>query len=441
MIAILDIGKTNKKCFVFDEDYRIVSEESAQLPETTDEDGDPCEDVKLLEAWVLSSVEAVLRDKNLDVRAFHCSAYGASFVCLDKNGRPLFPLYNYLKPFPEALQQRFFEGCGGAEKMALETASPVLGHLNSGLQLYRLKHQKPADFEQVEYALHLPQYTAGLVSGRVCSDLTSIGCHTMLWDFSRNDYHDWVAREGILSKLAPIEAFDTANHVVFKGKSCIAGVGLHDSSAALIPYLESFREPFVLISTGTWNITLNPFNDAPLTPAELAQDCLCYLTPAGKPVKAARLFAGFEHEQLAHKIAADYRLASDFYKNWKFALKKQADIGESGTGTTASFTEETKDRAESKAKLEYLRGMEHLVRKQVASTRLVLGAEAPKRIFVDGGFSKNELFMQLLADAFPETEVYASEVAQATALGAAMALHGRWNSKEIPQNLIALKRW
>ncbi|MEO6040160.1 MAG: carbohydrate kinase, partial [Saprospiraceae bacterium] len=48
MILILDIGKTNKKCFVFDEDYRIVFERSTQLPETVDEDGEPCEDLALL---------------------------------------------------------------------------------------------------------------------------------------------------------------------------------------------------------------------------------------------------------------------------------------------------------------------------------------------------------------------------------------------------------
>lgn len=44
-IAIIDIGKTNKKFFLLDEQYKIIFEESVQLPEAKDEDGFPCEDV------------------------------------------------------------------------------------------------------------------------------------------------------------------------------------------------------------------------------------------------------------------------------------------------------------------------------------------------------------------------------------------------------------
>ena len=36
-IAIFDIGKTNKKMFVFDPQYRVLLEKSIQLGETTDE--------------------------------------------------------------------------------------------------------------------------------------------------------------------------------------------------------------------------------------------------------------------------------------------------------------------------------------------------------------------------------------------------------------------
>ena len=163
MIAIFDIGKTNKKCFVFDEDYQIVFEKSEQLPETTDEDGDPCEDVNLLTQWVLEAWQEVLNDKRFDILAVNFTTYGASFVYVGDDGKTVLPLYNYLKPFPENLKKQFFEKYGGEEKMALETASPVLGSLNSGLQLYRLKHQKPADFQKIKYALHLPQYISSLI--------------------------------------------------------------------------------------------------------------------------------------------------------------------------------------------------------------------------------------------------------------------------------------
>ena len=43
VIALFDIGKTNKKLFLIDEQYRIVLEKTKQFAETTDEDGEPCD--------------------------------------------------------------------------------------------------------------------------------------------------------------------------------------------------------------------------------------------------------------------------------------------------------------------------------------------------------------------------------------------------------------
>jgi hypothetical protein len=39
VIAVFDIGKTNKKVFLFSEQYEIVFEQSTQFDEITDEDG------------------------------------------------------------------------------------------------------------------------------------------------------------------------------------------------------------------------------------------------------------------------------------------------------------------------------------------------------------------------------------------------------------------
>ena len=78
--AVLDIGKTNKKVFLFDENYRIVLEKSGQFPETTDEDGDPCENVDLLTDWVIQSLQEVLSLEEYDVKAINFSTYGASFL-------------------------------------------------------------------------------------------------------------------------------------------------------------------------------------------------------------------------------------------------------------------------------------------------------------------------------------------------------------------------
>ncbi len=72
------------------------------------------------------------------------------------------------------------------------------------MQLYRLKYEKPEVFAEIKYALHLPQYLCFILSGKLHTDLTSIGCHTNLWDFQEKQYHDWVKQEGIAEKFAPV---------------------------------------------------------------------------------------------------------------------------------------------------------------------------------------------------------------------------------------------
>jgi sugar (pentulose or hexulose) kinase len=450
VIAIFDVGKTNKKLFLFDEQYRIIFERTARFTETADEDGAPCENLESLRLSVFDSLREVFRRKDVVIKAINFSTYGASLVYIDEEGRPLTPLYNYLKEYPAALQEQFYTTYGGEKAFAVQAASPVLGSLNSGMQLYRLKYTKPDVYQKVKYALHLPQYMSYLLSGIACSDITSIGCHTNFWDFQQNNYHTWVKKEGVLEKLAPLFSSSEVMPAAFPGNNYAVGTGLHDSSAALIPYLVNFHEPFILISTGTWCISLNPFNDTPLTDEELSADCLCYMTFQGRPVKASRLFAGYEHEQQVKRIAAHFNQHTgryrqiDFDSNMIRQLKErnkqdhallppdarllQASVfGQRDLHTFASDTEA------------YHQLMLDIAQQQYIATKRVLSGSAVKRIFVDGGFSKNVIYMNLLAALFPEIEIFAASMAQATAMGAALAIHSAWNSKPLPNDLIELK--
>jgi hypothetical protein len=47
--------------------------------------------------------------------------------------------------------------------------------------------------------------------------------------------------------------------------------------------------------------------------------------------------------------------------------------------------------------------------------------------------------MHLLAEAFPHIEVFAATIPQATAIGAAMAIHRHWNTQSLPGDIIELK--
>lgn len=442
VIAIIDIGKTNKKFFLFDQSYRTIFEKTITLRESKDLDGDACEDLDQLINFVHETLQEVLLYKYYELKAINFSAYGASFVCLNDRGKPVGPLYNYLKEYPEVLKQKFYSTYGGEKEFSVRTASPVLGSLNSGMQLYRMKYEHPKEFIATKSALHLPQFISFLVTGEEYTDLTSVGCHTNLWDFTTQQYHAWVKEELLLTKLPGMKRGDEVVSVRYDGHEFVAGIGLHDSSAALIPYLLNFQEPFVLLSTGTWSITLNPFNHSPLTNHELENDCLCYLSFTGKPVKASRLFSGNEYERELKRLSAHFGKNFRHYQSMSYnsEVLKLIDTPEKALARESLFAGRELSAFSSDEEA-YHQLMYDLAMQQYQSTKLVLAGGDVKNIFVDGGFSKNTIFMHLLARLFPDKDVYATSMAQGTALGCALAIHSSWNTNPIPENLISLSRF
>ncbi len=238
-------------------------------------------------------------------------------------------------------------------------------------------------------------------------------------------------------------------NIIIHDKEIFIGTGLHDSSAALIPYLKTFNEPFVLISTGTWCISLNPFNNTLLTDHELHNDCLCYLSYEGKPVKASRLFAGHEHEEQVKRIASYFNQSKEKYLSLKF--DKNIFISLNNSITERGFVDvqkfklksfEQRDLSEFKNDIEaYYQLIMDLVALQFITTGLILKGSPIKRIFVDGGFSNNEIYMHLLSFAFKDFKVYAAAVSQSSALGAALVIHDHWNKNLLPDKLITLKKF
>ena len=448
VILIFDVGKTNKKALLFNRQYQLVYEESKPLPETKDEDGFPCEDVHALTDWIKTSFQNIQENKSFELIAVNVAAYGASFVHINDRLQPFLSLYNYLKPYPDNLLNEFYKTYDRDGKLAADTASPVLGNLNSGMQLYWLKHVKPDVYKQIKCSLHLPQYISFVLSGTTYTDVTSVGCHTNLWNFKQHDYHQWVYQEKLTDKFPAIIPFAEVSSV--SNNKIVIGSGLHDSSAALIPYLTTFKDPFILLSTGTWCISLNPFNHTPLTSDDLDNDCLCYLSHQGAPVKASRLFAGNEHEQQVKRLAAYFDTSVDYYKTVLYdaslcdMLHRTKPSTEAKTHTAmidrSAFSQRSLHDFET-CEIAYHQLIMDIIVQQMKSTKLVMQGSPVKKIFVDGGFSKNDVYMNLLAEAFPYIEVYSATVAQASALGAAMAIRKAWNDEPLPSDLITVKRY
>jgi sugar (pentulose or hexulose) kinase len=425
-ILVFDIGKTNRKCLVFDRAYNVLSSETFDISDAKDEVGQPVLDLDSLTAAMRGILLRHLADPAIDLRAFNITTYGATIVNTDAEGRPVHLPWDYLRESDESVLSRFDERYGDNGKVYAKTASPRLGNLNTGMQLYQLKYSEPALFEHIRQSTWLPQWLSGRFTGQLFTESTSIGCHTLCWDFRSRGFPEWTSMEGISQLFPPLRRADEPLTVDICGRRLVAGIGLHDSSSALIPYLLSIPEPFMLLSTGSWSICLNPFNDTPLTQGELDQDCLCYLTYDGRPVKASRLNAGFRHEAAVKELSARHGLPEAFFHHieWDPVL-------------TSNIRKQHPTDDLSSPEAEYHAFMDGLMQEQTRKIRLV-ASETPRHLYVDGGFSRNRVFMGMLRQEFPEWTIRAAEVGQSTALGAAIVLHGHWNEGPLPEDIIRL---
>ncbi len=444
--AVFDIGKTNKKFFLFDKDFKEVHKEYISFDEIEDEDGHPTEDLAALQKWLKEVFNRILTAKKFRVKAINFSTYGASFVHLDENGNPVTPLYNYTKPLPDEVVSSFFEAYGPKEDFLQQTGCADLSMLNSGLQLYWLKTTKPEVFKKIKYSLHLPQYLSYVFTGIPLSEYTSIGCHTALWDYAEKDYHLWVYKEGLDKILPPIVSTETSINMNYNGNRIKIGVGIHDSSAALLPYVRSIKKKFILVSTGTWSIAFNPFTENPISKDTNDSDAINYMRINGKPVKAARLFLGNEYKLQVQKLNERYGVDDDYHRNVKFNYDTYFELIKDFKHAFKWEGLEDEDMpAEThitftKYEHAYHQLMTELVLLQIKCIKKAIGEDTISRLYVDGGFSDNDLYIKLLSHYFRDKKLRTTQASLGSALGAAISISDtRLNSKFLKKNY-ALKK-
>ena len=446
--AIFDIGKTNKKNFLFDRQFQVVYKTYACFEEGVDDDKYPCDDLGKLTQWMRKTFQATCSKPEFEIQRVNFSAYGASFVHLDEAGNPVTPLYNYLKPFPEDLWQSFYQKYGDELSIAKETASPPLGMLNSGLQLYWLKYTKPQLFQKIRWSLHFPQFLSFLFTGIKVSDFTSIGCHTGLWDYAKNDYHHWVYAEGIDRILPPIVDTSTSMNGNFESKKMKIGIGIHDSSSALLPYIRADKKPFLLILTGTWSITINPFSNDTLSEEDLQNDCLSYMQKDGKPVKASMLFLGNEYKIQVDKLHTHYSKDYDDHRKMEFDQNVYLKLKEDYRHYFRFESIQSDRKQPQKTSLKQFKTfkeafhqlMLELMELQIQSVERVIGNSDISKLYVDGGFADNQIYIGLLSNHFRNFKLLTTKSPLGSALGAAMVISDQEVGEDFLIKSYGLKR-
>lgn len=427
VIAIFDIGKTNKKYILFDLKLNLISVTEVKFREITDSDGDPCDDIAAITEWVYRMIMGTIDEGIYSISAINFSTYGASFIHIDSNGEAIIPLYNYLKEIPLSISEDIYSRYGGEEQFCRETASPPLSMLNSGFQLQWLAVTKPDIWSKIDVSLHFPNYLSFIYSGKIVSDYTSIGCHTALWDYDNMRYHKWLESSNI-SLPEPVSN-RTHHRVSIKDQDIDIYIGIHDSSASLIPYMEASKgAKFILVSSGTWAINMNPFSKEPLTLEELREDSLSFLTIDKDRVKASRLFMGHIHEVNATIIADHFNCSQKEYTT----VTSDIDI------LKRLYSEESKPLFYGKIPDNYLISsdslkqfnsyseayhqlMYELTLFEIEAIKLVMDSDdSSETIFISGGFAKNSIFIKVLEDHFPGKRVVTANIDNASALGAAI---------------------
>jgi len=436
VILIFDIGKTNKKQLLFDTHFQLLSQSSKVFEEISDDDGFPMEDLVAIEEWILSSIDTVDSNPDLKLVGINFSTYGASLVCLDEKGKRCTPFYNYLKPLPADFRDQFFRNGMSKKGFESSTCSPFLGMLNSGLQLYFLKNYKPHYYDKIKSVLHFPQYLSYLVSKRMQNDYTSLGCHTGMWDFKQDSYADWFKNEGFSSFFPPIESAGFGN-----SKDVHIGCGIHDSTASCLPYLFGSDDPFVLISTGTWSIAMNPFEDSTIKDKEFERDMMVFMTPNGSPIKTARLHLGLHFEVTVKSMQLFFNVDEEAYKSIHYD-SQFIDLRNEPTKMLFNHSILQPERFgytngsdESLSQFDSFEQAYHqfileLIDIQYASIRPLLKNECTT-IFIDGGFTKNHVFTKVLAQKLPTHNLFKANNPIGSALGAYLMV----NELEIDESI------
>ncbi|MDC6367620.1 MULTISPECIES: FGGY-family carbohydrate kinase [Flavobacteriaceae] len=446
VIAIFDIGKTNKKFFLFDKDFKEVYRDYTRLEQIEDEDGHPTENIIALHDWMKKVFHSILTSTQYKVTAINFSSYGASLVHLDDKGQVVAPLYNYTKEMQSDIISQFYDSYGPEDEFSRTTGSLNSGMLNSGMQLYWLKYTKPKLFSKINCSLHLPQYLSYVFTGIKVSDYTSIGSHTALWDYTKQDYHKWVYKEGLHKIMPSVVSTETSINMTYNGRTIKIGVGIHDSSSALLPYVRSIKKDFLLLSTGTWSIALNPFSDGVLSYEDVAANAINYMRINGAPVKASRLFLGNEYNEKIAELALKYNKPEDYHKQVAFDHKLYTKIL---VNFENKFRWNSLDAPNMPQKTNYTfdsyeeafhQLVYELVQLQIQSIKMAIGAKKIKHLFIDGGFANNPVFIEFLSLGLDNIKIKTTDASLGSALGAALVISNVELDSKFLKNNYALKK-
>lgn len=394
-VAVIDIGKSNAKVVLVDRDS-LAEIAVRRMPNRADTSGPyPHHDVEGLWSFILDGLTELAREAAIE--AISVTTHGVTVVLLDRDGRLALPVLDYEHDGPDATRADY----NLVRPDFAETGSPALPvGLNVGPQLFWQQRSFPDGFARTAAILMYPQYWAWRLSGVMANEVTSLGCHTDLWNPHAGDYSSLVDRMGWRRLFAPIRPADALLGPLLPEIARRTGLpattpvlcGIHDSNASLLPHLRSRAAPFAVVSTGTWVISMAIGGGR--KPLDPARDTLINVNAFGEPVPSARFMGGREFELLFGSRppeSGQAEIASVLDEAIMLLPSVQPGSGPFPASTARWIGRTGLSPSERTAAASFYLAM------MTATCLALIGAEGP--IIVEGPFARNRLFAEMLAAA------------------------------------------
>jgi L-fuculokinase len=309
LIAVIDIGKTNAKLMLVDDSTgaTVWSVERASPAIAVPGFGALSRqlDVHGIEAWVIAQL-ATAPEKHR-IRAIVPVAHGAAMALVDAEGETL-----VAPDYEDSGFDSLAPVYRGVRRPYAETLSPSLpAGLNLGAQIFFLRETLPEVFLRTRHILAYPQYWSWRLSGVAASEVTSLGCHSDLWNPAEQSFSRLVLDQGwggLMPPLRPARAVlgplrQEITQATGLPPDCAVICGIHDSNASYLSHrvARGPEESFSVISSGTWCIVLA--KGADLARLREAEDMLANVDALGVPTPTARFMGGREYAAIAGDAA------------------------------------------------------------------------------------------------------------------------------------------
>ncbi len=409
-VAVIDIGKTNAKVLLMDlaSGAEVVVFKTPNL--VVNAPPYPHFDTEALWEFVCDSLKRLAIQHHID--AISITTHGACAALVDASGGLALPILDYEHAGPDSLPDY-----NALRPPFAQTGSARLpAGLNLGAQIYWLAQTFPEAFARTAHILTYPQYWGHRLTGVAASEVTSLGCHTDLWNPWTATFSSLVAQQGwakLFPPVLPAAARFTLRPDLAAALGLPAGLavhsGIHDSNASLLPYLGG-EQAFSVVSTGTWMI--NMAIGGPALSLDPTRDVLVNVNALGGPTPTARYMAGREFDTLTQgRVTPPTEADRRAVLAGIYALPSLHPDTGPFPGLTFAWQGEPQTHGQRCLAASYYTAL------MGAQSLALIGAQGP--IHLEGPFASNPDFGAMLATATGRDVLPAGQSA-GTGLGAAL---------------------